>query len=1129
MSLEETPTPVVETPAKSIFMFSGQGSQYYHMGQPLFEQNPLFRVRMQQLDEIAIDVLGESVLAQLYHPDKSKSSPFLRTRYTHPAIFMVQYALAEMLIAEDIRPDVVLGASLGEYVALAVSGILSAEDTLITIIKLAVALEEYCVPGGMLAVLESPEFFRQTPELYQQSELAAISFDTHFVISGTQAALTKIEYFLRQRQILSQPVAVSLPFHSQLMEAAAEACNAALIPNQFQSPQVPFISSVLGQELVTIDADYLWRVGREPINFQTAIAYCEAKHPACYLDLGPSGTLANYARYNLTENSHSKVYPSLAPFGSNAQTLENLRILRADVSKHSSEKINIIRKTPAMTNKAITTWVFPGQGSQMKGMGKDLFDAFPDLTRQADDILGYSIKELCLQDPQRQLGKTQYTQPALYVVNALSFLQKSKETSQRPDFVAGHSLGEYNALLASGAFDFATGLQLVKRRGELMSTVRDGGMAAISAAGETVEEFLQKHQLTQLDVANYNAPQQTVISGPVEAIKQAVDLFSEENIGALALNVSASFHSRYMQPTQEQFAETLRKIEFSALQIPVIANVSARPYQQNEVATNLTEQISGSVQWVDSVRYLMGAGDNTFSEIGPRNVLTTLIKKIQKDCTPLILAPVLQPTKSEAKIDSDKTAVKTSVEKPASAQIINIKPNTIKPEDLGSREFREDYGLKYAYLAGAMAKGIGSKEIVVKMGKAGLMAFFGAGGLPLADTEVAIQYIQAELNNDEAYGMNVLHHPDNPQLEEDTVDLVLKYGIRVIEASAFMQITSALVKYRLAGITQHADGWIESNHKIIAKISRPEIAELFLSPAPPRIIDQLLQSGKITKEAAQLANHIPMADDLCVEADSGGHTDGGIMPVLLPTIIRQRDVAMAQHGYPKRIRVGAAGGIGTPESAATAFMLGADFILAGSINQCTVEADTSDAAKDILQQINVQDTEYAPAGDMFELGAKVQVARKGLFFPARANKLYDLYRNHKSLDEIDSKIRGQLQNRYFQRSFDEVCSEVKTYYEQLRKPEEIDKAEQNPKHKMALIFKWYFGYSMRLAKLGDIAHKVDFQIHCGPAMGAFNQWVSNTDLENWQNRHVDVLGEKIMQETAVFLEQRMQTFYHKGV
>lgn len=267
-----------------------------------------------------------------------------------------------------------------------------------------------------------------------------------------------------------------------------------------------------------------------------------------------------------------------------------------------------------------------------------------------------------------------------------------------------------------------------------------------------------------------------------------------------------------------------------------------------------------------------------------------------------------------------------------------------------------------------------------------------------------------------------------------------------------------------------------------------------------------------------MVREVPMADDLCAEADSGGHTDHGVAFALLPAIINLRDDMMSHYGYEKRVRVGAAGGIGTPEAAASMFLMGADFILTGSINQCTVEAGTSDMVKDLLTQMNVQDTESVPAGDMFEIGAKVQVLKKGVFFPARAKKLYELYRQYPSLDAIDEKTKEQLQNRYFKRSFEEIYEEVKSYHPTA----EIDKAEKNPKHKMALVFRWYFGYSTRLAISGDANHKVDYQVHTGPALGAFNQWVKGTALENWRNRHVDEIGIKLMEGTVDVLFKRLR-------
>ncbi len=303
---------------------------------------------------------------------------------------------------------------------------------------------------------------------------------------------------------------------------------------------------------------------------------------------------------------------------------------------------------------------------------------------------------------------------------------------------------------------------------------------------------------------------------------------------------------------------------------------------------------------------------------------------------------------------------------------------------LGSAEFKEDYNLKYPYITGSMYRGVASKEIVVKIGKLGGLGFLGTGGLSINQIEESIKYIKSELPNGEPFGLNLLRNLVNPQMEEETVDLFFKHGITILEASAFIDVTPALVRYRLKGLKKDAEGNICIQNRVIAKISRPEVAEIFLSPAPERILKILLAENRITEEEANMSKSFPMADDITVEADSGGHTDQGVAYVLMPSIIKLRDIMLEKYNYSKKIRIGAAGGIGTPAAAAAAFMLGADYILTGSINQCTVEAGTSDVVKDLLQEINVQDTEYAPAGDMFEIGAKVQVLKKGLFFPCKS-------------------------------------------------------------------------------------------------------------------------------------------------
>lgn len=792
----------------------------------------------------------------------------------------------------------------------------------------------------------------------------------------------------------------------------------------------------------------------------------------------------------------------------------------------------------------MVTFVYPGQGSQRKGMGGKLFDEFKELTEAADEILGYSIKRLCLEDDGSRLNLTQYTQPALYVVNALSYLKKIKETGKRPEFVAGHSLGEYNALLAAGGFDFATGLKLVKKRGELMGRATGGGMAAvIGLTEEEIMEILNRNQFRSIDIANLNTPFQIVISGPKADLDGAREIFEADQRVKMfiPLKTSGAFHSRYMEDAKREFETFISSFEFSELTIPVISNVRARLYQLSDLKQNLIEQITHPVKWSESIRYLMGLGEMEFEEIGEGKVLTGLIQHIKKEAEPLVLpntnvsalggavTDVIRNVQKKAKdlvSAAEETIVKAAK---SSGKVLKGKVKqvpsavaAISPFSLGSAEFRSDYNLKYAYLAGGMYRGIASPEMVIKMGKAGMMGFLGTGGLDLASIESAVRYIQSELNNGEPYGLNLVFQPGFPDMEGKIIELAFKYGIRHLEAAAYINVSPNLVWYRLKGIKADQRGVIDIPHKLMAKVSRPEVAEAFMSPAPERIAKQLLEANKITREEYELSQRIPMIDDLCVEADSGGHTDQGVAYVLMPVMLKLRDEMMTKFGYQKKIRVGAAGGIGTPEAAAAAFILGADFILTGSINQCTVESGAHDAVKNLLQQINVQDTDYAPAGDMFELGAKVQVLKKGVFFPARANKLLELYRRYNSLDEIDEKTRLQLEEKYFHRSFDQVYAEVKAFYP----PDEIERAENNPKLKMALIFKWYFGYSSKLALTGDTQHKVDYQVHCGPALGAFNQWVKGTKLEDWRNRHVDEIGRLIMHEAAAWLNRQYHSLIH---
>jgi polyketide biosynthesis malonyl-CoA-[acyl-carrier-protein] transacylase len=276
-------------------------------------------------------------------------------------------------------------------------------------------------------------------------------------------------------------------------------------------------------------------------------------------------------------------------------------------------------------------YLFPGQGSQIRGMGSDLFDEFADLTNQANDILGYSIKTLCVNDPDNQLNQTQYTQPALYVVNALSYLKKQQITAHKPDFVCGHSLGEYNALFAANVFDFTTGLKLVQKRGALMSEAKDGGMAAILGLNlDDLNTCLHDNDLANLTVANYNSYTQYVISGlkaDVERLQTA--LKNNTSVSFIPLKVSGAFHSLHMSSAQQPFETFLQQFKFAIPNIPVIANLDAQPYHPAVIRSNLSKQLTHSVRWTKIIEYLMQYDGITLEEVGPGTVLSGLIRRIK--------------------------------------------------------------------------------------------------------------------------------------------------------------------------------------------------------------------------------------------------------------------------------------------------------------------------------------------------------------------------------------------------------------------------------------------------------------------------------------------------------------------
>lgn len=286
-------------------------------------------------------------------------------------------------------------------------------------------------------------------------------------------------------------------------------------------------------------------------------------------------------------------------------------------------------------------YIFPGQGSQAVGMGKDLCSNFAvsrEVFQEADDALGFSLSEMCFAGTAEDLALTANTQPAILTTSIAAFRAMKAEGFAQPDFVAGHSLGEYSALVAADAMSFADAVKTVRKRGIYMQEavpIGVGAMAAIVGLPlETVEIACEEARQDQVcSPANINSPAQIVIAGNAEAVDRACELLKERGAKrAIKLNVSAPFHCALMMPAQKKLEKDLQEITFQNLRFPIIENVSAQANMQGErVRVALTEQVSSPVYWAQSVETLLVEGVEIFVEVGAGKILSGLVKQINRD------------------------------------------------------------------------------------------------------------------------------------------------------------------------------------------------------------------------------------------------------------------------------------------------------------------------------------------------------------------------------------------------------------------------------------------------------------------------------------------------------------------
>ena len=453
-------------------------------------------------------------------------------------------------------------------------------------------------------------------------------------------------------------------------------------------------------------------------------------------------------------------------------------------------------------------------------------------------------------------------------------------------------------------------------------------------------------------------------------------------------------------------------------------------------------------------------------------------------------------------------------EKPADAAPEAVTLPSIYPEWLGDRAFSGTHGSRFNYVVGEMARGIATPRMVVEAVRAGCVGFYGSAGLPVGEIHDGIRAIRSQLGEGQtAWGANLIHTPQQPGHEAAVVDLFVHEGVRRVSASAYMRLSPDVVRFTALGLDRDAKGNIVRHNHVFAKVSRAEVAEQFMAPAPSAILRDLVSAGAITETQAELASRVAVAAEITAEADSGGHTDRRAAAPLFSSISKARDRIAERTGIDANtIRIGLAGGIATPEAVAAAFGMGAAYVLTGSINQAAVESGLSLPARQLLAKAGPADVAMAPAADMFEQGVEVQVLKRGTLFAMRGKKLFNFYRSGASFETLDPTDQAWLEN-VLGESFESAWLSTRDYIRNVN-PREAERADADGNKRLALVARRYLFMGAQLAREGDPARVADYQIWCGPAQGAFNEWAQGTFLEDISNRTVRQIAWNLLEGAA---------------
>jgi trans-AT polyketide synthase/acyltransferase/oxidoreductase domain-containing protein len=758
-------------------------------------------------------------------------------------------------------------------------------------------------------------------------------------------------------------------------------------------------------------------------------------------------------------------------------------------------------------------WMFAGQGSQQRGAGAQLFTRFPALVEEADDLLGFSLRKLCMEGDAASLADTRVTQPLVFVTNALAAQARIEDGEQMPQVALGHSLGEYNALLLAGCFDFGAGLKLVQRRAQCFHQIIGGTMAAVVGVPPCdVTRALANAAISGVEIANYNTPTQVVLAGPRALVDECERPLQAAGARLFVrLKVGGPFHSSYMVPARDAFAEYLQTFSFRPPSLTVVANFTARPYEREKLAATLLAQICSPVRWAESIAGLIERLDPEFVEIGYSGVLTRLLEAIRAErpngaSRELATAGPVTMLKLKRHTTEPRSEVPRSPEPPLGRN------GSSPPCVLGSSAFRADYSVRLAYLVNAPLSVRASQAVVARAARAGLLAVLGTAGDSPQEVAQCVAALSREIGPTALYAAELRASGDDRDAEQLLLDGFARSGVRVLYVTGETAPTPALVRYRATGLAAAARGDDAARRRLIVRVSRPDVASRFLIPPDAELLRQLVQSGQLSAEDAAQAAVRSVADDLVVGPQPSDPRAPSAF-ALVPAIRRvQRALRASQH-LENQARIGATGGLGTPETVAAAFVVGADFVETTSLNSCTAEAPLSEGMKDLLSELRVEDFELAPALDGFELGHQVEVAGKDTLFPSRARYLYELYRSHHSIDELDQRVRRVLERSYFGRSLAEVTHDVRARLA-TSDPRALAEATRDPRRQLGLVLRRYLEEADLHAQSGRTDSRLNWLVRSDAELGAFNTFAPTVGLGAWRNRHVDVVADCLMEHAA---------------